>query len=534
MAAPESAPRTALVLPVVALTLAAIGLGLTSIRLGAAPFWVDESIAALPARSIHTQGLPLNPFDLDFMPWQLEYGLWDPATPLYRYSLAAFTAVVGFSEWTARLFSVVMGGLAAVALWALARETVGRTTAWVAAALLVTSPTFMVFAREARHFTFLICVSTTTLLLLYVASQRPGSRAAAWWPAGLAATLLTQTLGYAILPIVGLYGLWVGPGRVLDRRHWPSHLGAAVVYGAVMLLFWHTLPFFHPVGCENRTAGCQPDPTYYLGVLNEFLAPMEVRDASRWWTSFSLAQPLALVGLGALVLRGLRDRTARDGAVLLALWLLVPLILLSTREVKFARYLFIWAHPVATLLVARGVVALCGAPGLRRMRDAAAALLVVVLALAPQLQRGSGEDARRLSPRLALPGYVKEALLAAPDDNWEQIRRQVELIEQHAGPDDVVVTSFDDASLGFHSGRFVYGFVNSRRTDEFFMDLYYEARRRGHRILYFDTLPHWNFCLTDDPQPQNVDCARKYRRFHRICNGSLDDPRAPCVRIRIP
>ena len=88
-------------------------MGLALIGLGAVPFWADESIAALPAHSIHTHLLPVNPFDLDFMPWQLKYGLWDPATPLYRYALAAFTAAVGFSEWTARLFSVLMGGFAA-------------------------------------------------------------------------------------------------------------------------------------------------------------------------------------------------------------------------------------------------------------------------------------------------------------------------------------------------------------------------------------------------------------------------------------
>ena len=35
------------------------------------------------------------------------------------------------------------------------------------------------------------------------------------------------------------------------------------------------LPFFHPVDCANRTAGCQPGHTYYLGALNEFLAPLD-------------------------------------------------------------------------------------------------------------------------------------------------------------------------------------------------------------------------------------------------------------------
>ena len=51
-------------------------------RLDVKPFWVDEAIAVLPARSILTDGVPRNPFDLDFMAFQLEDSIWDPSAPL--------------------------------------------------------------------------------------------------------------------------------------------------------------------------------------------------------------------------------------------------------------------------------------------------------------------------------------------------------------------------------------------------------------------------------------------------------------------
>jgi hypothetical protein len=520
-------------LPITCAALILGGLLVAAINLGKLPLWVDESIAALPARSIHTHLLPRNPFDLDFMPWQLKYDLWDPATPLYRYALAAFTAVVGFSELNARVFSLLMGGLAALALAMLAREMFGRSTAWVAAALFVTSPTFMLFAREARHFTFLMFVATTTLYLLYVASQRPKSWASALWPVGVVATLLTQTLGYAILPIVALYVALVGPRRALDRRHWPIYLAAASVYVAVMIVFWDTLPFFHAVDCGNRTVGCQPGHWFYLGVLNEFLAPMETGDVYRWWRTFSLAQPLAVLGLAGVALRAVRVRASREPMALLLLWLLVPLVLLSTREVKFARYLFIWAFPVCMLLVARGIVAFCSVPGLRRGHDLAAVLLVIVVSVAPQLRRGEGLDSLRVKPRLALPGYVQEKLLRARDDNWERIRYQAALVERHVGPDDVVVSSFDDASLGYHTGRFIYGFLNSTRTDRFFMELLEKTRAAGHRMWFFDTLPHWNYCLTRGAEPRSIDCAVKYAHFYETCRGVPDDLAESCIRIPI-
>ena len=87
------------------LPLALGGALLSFVNLGVQPFWVDEAGAVMPARSIHWNGLPSAYFDLDYMPWQIQYDLWDPATPLYRYALGAFTAVAGFSETTTRGFS---------------------------------------------------------------------------------------------------------------------------------------------------------------------------------------------------------------------------------------------------------------------------------------------------------------------------------------------------------------------------------------------------------------------------------------------
>jgi 4-amino-4-deoxy-L-arabinose transferase-like glycosyltransferase len=526
-------PRSGVVLSGTCGLLITVGLLLALLNLGALPFWVDESIAALPALSIHDSLLPVNPFDLDFMPWQLKYDLWDPATPLYRYALALFTAVVGFSEWTARLFSVGMGGFAALALWALARRVLDSDTAWVAAALMVISPTFMVHAREARHFTFLMFLAITTLYLLYVASQDPKSRAVILWTIALTATLLTQTLGYLILPIAAAYVVLVGPRRVLDVRYWPVYSAVAALYIAIMIVFWDTLPFFHTVDCTNRTAGCQPDPGYYLGALNEFLGPMETRRVYRWWRTFSLAQPLALIGLGVVILRAVRVRASREGAALLLLWLLLPLLLLSTREVKFERYLFIWAFPVIALFVAIGIVAISRAPGLRRVRNIAATAIVVVVALAPQLRHQYQDGAGGWSPRLALPSYVRKHLLPKPKDSPERIRYQTTIIDSFVRPDDVVVSTFDDASLGYHSGRFVYGFLNSQRTDGFFMDLLSRTEASGNRVWLFDTLPHWNYCVTSEEEPKNIDCASKYPRFYAACQSSIEDPTASCIRIPI-
>ena len=107
----ESGNSPRWLLPVVILLIGA-GLFAATTRLGDQPLWIDESIAVLPALSIAEHGLPSSPFDLDYMPWQLQDGLWDPATPLYRYVVGAVFALFGFSETAARSVSIACGFLA--------------------------------------------------------------------------------------------------------------------------------------------------------------------------------------------------------------------------------------------------------------------------------------------------------------------------------------------------------------------------------------------------------------------------------------
>jgi hypothetical protein len=217
----------------------------------------------------------------------------------------------------------------------------------------------------------------------------------------------------------------------------------------------------------------------------------------------------------------------------LLLWLLLPLLLLSTREVKFARYLFIWAFPVSVLFVSVGIVTLSRALPRGQMRSVAATAIVIAVALAPQMRAQYGPEGWVWGPRLALPRYVSEQLMTEREDNPERIRYQTRLINDFAGPDDVIVSTFDDASLGFHTGRFVYGFLNSQRTDEFFLNLLLKTRVSGNRLWLLDTLPHWSYCLTNHAEPKNIGCAEKFPLFYAACQGSADDPTNSCVRIPV-
>ena len=98
-----------------------------------------------------------------------------------------------------------MGLLTTIPFYALVRKLYGRRAALLAVTFFLTSPTFMMFAREARHFTFLMFLIVCTLYYLYTATERRDDGSRALWVVFLVATLLAQTLGYGILPIIGLY-----------------------------------------------------------------------------------------------------------------------------------------------------------------------------------------------------------------------------------------------------------------------------------------------------------------------------------------
>lgn len=511
----------------VCLVLIVAAAPLPFINLGAMPFWADESIAVLPAHQIHVDLLPTSPYDLDYMPWQLKWGLWDPATPLYRYTVAGFTALTGFSEGTARAFSVLAGLCTAIPFYALVRKLYGRRTALLAVTFLVTSTTFMLFAREARHFTFLMFLIVCTFYYLYTATEDRADASRALWVVFFAAVLLTQTLGYGILPIVALYVALNGPSRFLAWRFAPVYALVAAVYLAVLVPFWHTLPFFHDVSCSTRPE-CQPSGWYYPIALLAFVAPMTAPLEESPELGQSLAPIVFAIGLVGVLRAAWRGTQPLEKSALILLWFLVPLASLSTRELKFDRYLFIWVMPPCALFMALGVRRLVRTRPLRRAPVLAGTVCVLLVAFSVQLINAEA-GTRGWPVRSALATLVETRLLGAPDDNWERIRWQATYLREHMRPGDVVVSSLDDASLQHYLGQFVYGFLNSRRTDEFFTDLLDRAERDGTTVWFVDTLPMWNFCLSGEPEPWRIDCRIKYQTFYERCLAATDG--SACRRL---
>ena len=523
---------------IVALAAVTAGFALMLTGLGRKPFWVDEAIAVLPARSILKAGVPRTSFDLNFMAPQLQDGLWDPSAPLYRYSVAAVTALTGFSETTTRGWSVVLGLLTLLPCYLLFRRVADAETALLAVAFMAASPPFAEVAREARHFTFVMCTMAFTFHFLVEAAVTGRERSRLLWPIFLTATLLGHAVGYLALPIVAVFMLASPRRPLLARRHAKAYGALVLVYGAILLKYWNTLPFLHPIACDNQPAGCHPGVTYYLTMLHTFVTggPLDFVPGAlppSWpvvaVNSF-LPVLLVVLGLGAAV-RGLRGGgDLRGGRILVLAWLLLPLILLSIPDVKFPRYI-VYVMPPLFLLVAEGLVTAVAmvAPG--RLGPPVLAGLAAVVVLAPQLREEMVDGGRRTRLQSRFVAHARE-IISGPTDNWERMRDQVAFLSRHVEPNDVVVSSLDDASLGYYLDRFVYGFLNSEHDDAFFRELLARASQQRSRVWFVDTLPSHNYCHTSGENPRGIDCRRKYRGFYEACRPDSPTFNPFCVRLR--
>ena len=265
-------------------------------------------------------------------------------------------------------------------------------------------------------------------------------------------------------------------------------------------------------------------------ILYAFLGPMTGPLEEGPSLGLSVLPILFLVGFATTCLAARAGRE-REKTWLLLCWFLVPLAVLSSQEVKFDRYLFIWSMPLCAFFVALGVRQVLRLRPLRDAQFLAAVCLALLVVVAPQLVGGAEGTGWRV--RSASWTFLQNRLVHAPHDNWERVRWQADFLREHMRPGDVVVSTLDDASLAYYLGQFVYGFLNSAHTDAFFVDLLDRAERTGTQVWLMDTLPKWNFCLAGEPEPWRIDCRVKYRRFYDRCAGPTDGLSPACRRVPI-
>lgn len=158
--------------------------------------------------------------------------------PLYPAILALFYKVLGFSEATTRLASLLLAVLAIAVTYWCTKDLYGRTKGLVAAAVVSLSPVLVMTTNKAYAENLLLVLFVLAMWAILKSLDRP-------WFIVLGAVF--AGLGYLTKSSMGYFFIVAGLGGLAWRLHWkgwkavrdPAYVTAIVIFGA-MVAAWAT------------------------------------------------------------------------------------------------------------------------------------------------------------------------------------------------------------------------------------------------------------------------------------------------------
>lgn len=323
--------------------------------------------------------LPLLPLDLRLPPAPEDPGAWTMVEQ-WKYSRAFYygnTAPADEILFRARLPFVGIGVVLGLYVYLWSRRLYGTRAAFLALFLFSLSPNVLAHTRLAALDLAVSAFMLASLFHFGAFVRRPGAGHLAACGTALAGAMLSKTTGWFLLPILGLYGLWLlvarraelpvwsglpGLARLAgdrpDRQRALSALAAALLLGAVALVGFNAAYGFQgtlaPIGTERLRAKVEsrlpeggvgrravepllalPSPLpapFYDTLIHQFRTTSygqrnylagETSREGFWYMlplAFSLKTPLPILLLTGLALYGMaRRRSARSEEVLI-LW----------------------------------------------------------------------------------------------------------------------------------------------------------------------------------------------------------------------
>jgi uncharacterized membrane protein len=206
------------------LLIIALGAALRVYKLGSESIWLDEAFTIQIAHGS--------------LPSIIEETSKDVHPPLYYFALHYWMQLLGDSEFSTRLLSVIFGVLAILAIYKLASLLYDHATGLLAASLLALSHFNIEFSQEARMY-MLLCLLTLLSMYFFIKLLAGESRLAL---AGyiLSSTLLMYTHVYSIFILAAQNLYWLSLSflsRETFKRIWKRWVLAQVAL-AVLFLPW--------------------------------------------------------------------------------------------------------------------------------------------------------------------------------------------------------------------------------------------------------------------------------------------------------
>ena len=457
--------------------LLVLATGLRLFHLSERVVWFDESVAMLIAKA--------DSADAAFVAARDE-----GHAPLFNLLMHFWTRVAPGEEG-ARWLSVLLGVAAVATVFAIGNALAGRTTGLLAALFLALCPLHVWYSQEIRMYalqTLLVCLS---FLFMFLALERPKP---AWWVLYVVATTLSLYAQYTSFLALAAQNLYV---IVAARRHKESLRRWVLAQAAVAVLFmpWLAQLLAH---IEEKARGYWIKPLTWDMPVRFFalLSGSNLTDTSSRWPAIGISLLLLAVTLTVLF----RDKEARPRALLLTLWLFVPLVLLvlvSLRQNLFLPRVILYIAPAFALLIGWGMA---------RMPSRAIAIAGIGTLIAFNL--------------FALQGYYF-------NDNWwvkSPLRKASAKVAGKFQPGDIVI----------HSSRFSYRPFQYYISDRVTQGLLVETdnfpglfRVIGDSRLPNDTAPFrriWLVLYPDFQQPdlhlRVLDWMNQYHTLRRVVYDS--------------
>ena len=444
--------------PVVVL-VALLSAPLFLIGLGNTYLWQDEAQTALLARSVLKHGVPMVGQGAQSLSAVMGTdagvrGIYFQVSWLQAYVTAASFSFFGESSWAARIPFALAGWLCVpLVAWAMRRAGTCRSSARLGALLVALNVPFIVSARQARYYALTSALVLMTTGAYAGLARNTTARFAAF---AMAASLLVLSFDITAIGVLGALALYnvIASRKAQDRfdgRFW-------IAWGAafLVLIAWLAMSFTAPSRQAHSGLGALVNrfrygSSYYVGQFNAHVFPLPV-----------------LLTLGLLWARGTTsDDYTRAGnrraTGLLSIVAVGAICGAMLSPFRFFRYA-VPALPIVLALCAIGLTALAAGRRLRQLL-AAAIVVAVVTSTAPYvwshslmawMARTSGlvtVRSRVVEYRVPLAQLIGELR----DPPRGPIAATVEYLREHARPTDIVVTSYGELPLRFHSGLTVYG-----------------------------------------------------------------------------
>ncbi|MGO9526487.1 MAG: glycosyltransferase family 39 protein [Verrucomicrobiia bacterium] len=379
--------------------LAALGLRL--FHLQERVLWFDEANSLLIARAGPTE--------------IIDAVRDDTHSPFYYLVLHYWQFIAG-GEAGARLLSVLAGVATVAVVYSMGCALAGRGAGLLAAALLAVCPLHVWYSQEIRMYALqTLLVALSFLFMVWALRLQRG----ALWVGYSVFTVLSLYAQYASFYAVIAQNIFVAIYYWWDRqklRHW------LVSQCVVVLLFAPWLPAF-----VSQTR---------MAMGSSWLGPLEFSRVLAFFSLFSgayLGDPhgrlvSVAITVAALVVPAtilLRHRESRQSAALLALWFVVPVVLLVLQSLDQNRFLprvLLCTTPPLALLLGCAVSQPC------KMAARAVAILIVAALLVANLyalrnyyfleNRWVKSDLREAAVRLAKEFQANDVVVHITDSSF--------------------------------------------------------------------------------------------------------------------